>query len=93
MPLLEKKLINISLLDEKYIGWFDYDSYIKKEFVFKDFKQAIIFINKVAHLAELENHHPDIDIRYNKVILSLSTHDEGGITEKDIYLAEKINKV
>ncbi|MFN8673985.1 MAG: 4a-hydroxytetrahydrobiopterin dehydratase [Candidatus Sericytochromatia bacterium] len=93
MALTDKKIISSFLSEEKLIGWFEYDGYIQKEFIFKDFKQAMIFVNKVAHLAELENHHPDINIRWNKVLLSLYTHDEGGITDKDINLAEKINKV
>lgn len=59
---------------------------------FSDFVQAMAFVNKVASLAENAGHHPDIDIRYNRVRLALTTHDAGGITEKDIQLAEAINK-
>jgi len=53
--------------------------------------QAIRFLNQVARLAESMNHHPDISIRYNRVGLSLTTHDEGGLTIKDFKLAGKIN--
>jgi 4a-hydroxytetrahydrobiopterin dehydratase len=59
---------------------------------FDDFKQAMTFIKHVAELAENAGHHPDIDIRYNKVRLALVTHDAGGITQKDISLARDIDK-
>jgi 4a-hydroxytetrahydrobiopterin dehydratase len=59
---------------------------------FDDFKQAMTFVNQVAELAESAGHHPDIDIRYNKVRLALVTHDAGGITQKDISLAQDIDK-
>jgi 4a-hydroxytetrahydrobiopterin dehydratase len=58
---------------------------------FPDFKQAMNFVNKVAAFAEAANHHPDIDIRYNKVRLALVTHDSGGITQKDVDLATSID--
>lgn len=56
-------------------------------FKFGDFRVAIRFVNKVAELAEAAGHHPDIDIRYNKVRLALVTHDAGGLTDKDFDLA------
>jgi 4a-hydroxytetrahydrobiopterin dehydratase len=59
---------------------------------FGDFAEAMMFVNAVAELAEAAGHHPDIDIRYNKVRLALLTHDAGGITEKDMSLAEEIDK-
>jgi 4a-hydroxytetrahydrobiopterin dehydratase len=59
---------------------------------FDDFKQAMKFVNHVADLAEKAGHHPDIDIRYNKVRLGLVTHDAGGITQNDISLAQDIDK-
>jgi 4a-hydroxytetrahydrobiopterin dehydratase len=59
---------------------------------FGDFKQAMTFVNAVAELAEAAGHHPDIDIRYNKVRLALVTHDAGGITENDMSLARAIDK-
>lgn len=64
---------------------------IKRDFKFKDFKEAINFTNKVAEIAEEEGHHPDIYIFYNKVSLSLSTHAAKGLTENDFILAAKIN--
>lgn len=57
----------------------------------KNFAEAMEFVNGVAQLAEGANHHPDIDIRWNKVTLRLSTHTEGGITEKDTQLAAGID--
>jgi 4a-hydroxytetrahydrobiopterin dehydratase len=59
---------------------------------FNDFKQAMNFVNHVADLAEKAGHHPDIDIRYNKVRLALVTHDACGITQNDISLAQDIDK-
>ena len=72
-------------------GWKRRGSEIQKIFVHKDFVRAMGFVQSVALLAEKMNHHPDIDIRWNKVILSLSTHSAGGLTEKDFALAEQIN--
>lgn len=59
--------------------------------VHTDFNHAVGFVNRVADLAEEANHHPDMDIRWNKVTLRLSTHSKGGLTEKDFDLARKIN--
>jgi 4a-hydroxytetrahydrobiopterin dehydratase len=58
-----------------------------------DFVAALDFVNRVGHEAELMNHHPDIDIRWNKVTLILSTHSKGGLTPNDIELAHRINEV
>lgn len=66
---------------------------IKKTFVFKNFLEAIGFVNKIADLAEEMQHHPDISISYNRVTLKLSTHDVKGLSEKDFSLAEKINTI
>jgi 4a-hydroxytetrahydrobiopterin dehydratase len=57
----------------------------------KDFATAMNFVNAVAELAEAARHHPDIDIRYNRVRIALSTHDAGGVTRRDIELAEGID--
>ena len=63
-----------------------------RSITFKDFRQAMTFVDQVAELAETAGHHPDIDIRYNKVRLALVTHDAGGITQNDISLARAIDK-
>ena len=64
---------------------------ITRLFQFKDFPAAIQFVNRLADLAEKAFHHPDIDIRWNKVSLFLTTHDSGGLTRKDFDLAGKID--
>jgi 4a-hydroxytetrahydrobiopterin dehydratase len=66
---------------------------ITRTYQFKDFPAAIAFVNAVAKLAEQAWHHPDIDIRWNKVTLALSTHDQGGLTEKDFDLARKFDQL
>lgn len=55
---------------------------------FKDFAESMTFVNQVANKAEQANHHPDIDIRWNKVTLTLSTHSQGGVTAKDLDMAD-----
>lgn len=64
---------------------------ISKTFKFKDFIGAINFVNNVADIAESENHHPDIQIHYNKVLLELWTHAIGGLSENDFIMAAKID--
>jgi 4a-hydroxytetrahydrobiopterin dehydratase len=64
-----------------------------REFQFEDFLTAMRFVNQVAELAEKAGHHPDIDIRYNRVRLGLVTHSDGGLTSKDFDLAAGINKL
>lgn len=65
--------------------------HIERTFEFDDFTDAIDFVNSVAEVADEEEHHPDIDIRYNKVRLVLSTHSKGGLTDLDFGLAERID--
>ena len=64
---------------------------IRRTFVFKDFPASVKFVNAIARVAEKAWHHPDIDIRWNKVTLALTTHDAGGLTEKDFALAKKFD--
>jgi 4a-hydroxytetrahydrobiopterin dehydratase len=73
--------------------WSLTDGEIVREVTFKDFAHAMVFVNGVAELAEGANHHPDIDIRYNKVRLALVTHDSGGITQNDIEMAAAIDEI
>jgi 4a-hydroxytetrahydrobiopterin dehydratase len=63
-----------------------------REWTLRDFVEAMAFVNRVATLAEEAGHHPDIDIRYNKVILGLISHDAGGITGRDTAMADRIDK-
>lgn len=64
---------------------------LERTFKFDDFNEAMDFVNVVAEIAEEEGHHPDIDIRWNRVRLVLSTHSKGGLTELDFDLAERID--
>jgi 4a-hydroxytetrahydrobiopterin dehydratase len=74
-------------------GWKLQDATIVRTFQFKDFPAAIKFVETVAGIAEEAWHHPDIDIRWNKVTLTLTTHDAGGLTEKDFALARQFDKL
>ena len=75
----------------RLVDWAIEDDTLRRTFVFPDFVGSMGFVTRVAILAEKANHHPDIDIRWNKVTLALTTHDAGGLTEKDADLAEKID--
>ena len=74
-------------------GWARRGGAIVKAYQFKTFPEGIAFINRVAAAAEAAQHHPDIDIRYTKIICSLSTHDSGGITQKDLDLAREMDSL
>ncbi len=77
----------------KMPGWDMEKGNLKKIYQFKSFKQSIHFVNQVAYVAEKVNHHPDILVRYDAVVISVMTHDENGITEKDFRLAGEIDKI
>jgi len=64
---------------------------IRKEFTFKDFKDALAFVNKVGAIAESEGHHPEIQLGWGKVVVELSTHAIGGLSENDFVLAAKVD--
>jgi 4a-hydroxytetrahydrobiopterin dehydratase len=70
-------------------GWSEVDGALERMFAFEDFTGALGFVNRVAELAEAENHHPDIAIHYNRVTLRWWTHTAGGITDRDRELAAK----
>lgn len=70
-------------------GWAVVGDALRKTFAFADFAQSIRFVNALADAAETADHHPDMDIRYANVHIALSTHDSGGITEKDFALAQE----
>jgi 4a-hydroxytetrahydrobiopterin dehydratase len=74
-------------------GWKKSGVMIVRTYQFKDFPAAMKFVNAVAELAEEAWHHPDIDIRWNKVTLALTTHDADGLTEKDFTLAGKFDRL
>ena len=71
-------------------GWSRRGDVLTKTFTFSKFMDGIEFVVRIARLADAANHHPDIDIRYTKVIVTLSTHDAGGITQNDLDLAKQI---
>ena len=66
---------------------------IVRSYEFPDFAAAMVFVNQVAEKAEKAGHHPDIDIRYNKVRLALVSHDKGGLTKRDMAMAETIDSL
>jgi 4a-hydroxytetrahydrobiopterin dehydratase len=74
-------------------GWQIEKGVLTRTLSFKDFLAALAFVNRVGEQAEKAGHHPDIDIRYNKVSLGLVTHDAGGLTPKDFDLAAVINRL
>ena len=89
MPLLSEVEINAGL--EQLNGWILSGREIRRSFEFETFGAAIAFVNRVATAADEADHHPDIDIRYSRVQLSLSTHSAGGLTERDLRLASRID--
>jgi len=74
------------------VGWERKGEAIAKHYTFKEFMDGIRFINRIAEKAEEMDHHPDMTVNYRRVTFSLSTHDQGGITEKDIKLADVIER-
>jgi 4a-hydroxytetrahydrobiopterin dehydratase len=91
MPALsnEEATVRLRALPE----WKIVSGELVRTFQFKDFRAALGFVNHVGELAEEAGHHPDIDIRYNRVRLGLITHDAGGLTEKDFDLATRTEKL
>lgn len=85
---LSAQKINLQLKDLPL--WKQEKGILKRTFVFKDFPEAIEFIKEVAYVAEARDHHPDIDVRWNRVTLLLTTHEEGGVGLKDFSLAREI---
>jgi len=77
----------------KLPGWKKSGNVIERNFQFTNFVEAMDFVNHIAEAAEALNHHPDIHISYNKVRLELLSHDAGGITQRDIRMAGRINEL
>jgi 4a-hydroxytetrahydrobiopterin dehydratase len=75
-----------------YPDWKLQGGKLVREWTFKDFVAAMVFVNQVAGIAEAAGHHPDIDIRYNRVQLGLVSHDAGGITQRDAAMAANLSK-
>jgi 4a-hydroxytetrahydrobiopterin dehydratase len=83
----------VSLRLKTIPNWSKRAQKILRTFKFEGFLKSIDFVNRIARKAQESNHHPDIDIRFNKVTLKLTTHDEGGLTEKDFFLARQCDEV
>jgi 4a-hydroxytetrahydrobiopterin dehydratase len=75
----------------KLSGWERVGDEIRKEYRFADFAEAMGFVTRVALRAEAMNHHPDIDVRYSRVVLALTSHDVGGLSDRDFRLAAQID--
>lgn len=74
-------------------NWAEVDGALQREFRFADFAEALAFVNRVGELAEAENHHPDVEIRWNRVTLRWWTHAKDAVTGRDYELAEKANEL
>jgi 4a-hydroxytetrahydrobiopterin dehydratase len=87
--------LNMAQIEEilkAHPAWKLQEGKLVREWTFKDFVEAMDFVNRVATLAEAAGHHPDIDVRYNKVLLGLVSHDAGGITRRDETMVGRIDK-
>ena len=91
MPALTTKQISLHL--KSVPDWSKRAQTILRTFKFKGFLISIDFVNRIARKAQKADHHPDIDIRFNRVTLKLTTHDEGGLTEKDFFLAGQCDEI
>lgn len=89
MALLDEQQIRSRLDDLR--GWTREGDAIRKTYTLDSFAESIAFVNRIAELAERANHHPDIDIRFDRVACTLSTHSEGGLTAKDFDLARQLD--
>lgn len=92
-PLLTNTEVTAALEADGGPAWELLGGKLVKTVTCSDFVEALTYVAEVGRLAEDANHHPDIDIRYNKVTLALTTHDSGGITQFDLDLARAIDRV
>ena len=72
-------------------GWTVQNNELRREFNFKNYYETISFVNATAWVSNRENHHPDMEVGYNKVVMRYSTHSAGGLTENDFICAARIN--
>jgi 4a-hydroxytetrahydrobiopterin dehydratase len=91
MPALPSKQIKLHL--QAVPNWSKRAQTIHRTFTFEGFLKGIGFVSRIAAKAQKMNHHPDIDVRFDEVTLTLTTHDEGGLTEKDFSLAKQCDEV
>ena len=87
-----KELFQV-IKEENTQGWGDSKDKLEKTYKFKDFEQAMDFVNKVAKVAEKQNHHPDITINFNKVKLSITDHEKGGVSDKCHKFTSAVDKI
>jgi 4a-hydroxytetrahydrobiopterin dehydratase len=93
MSKLDDEAVRVALEEGDLPGWSFGGGEIHKEYTFPGFRAAIAFIDRLAERAIEAKHHPDLENHYNRVKVSLSTHDEGGVTEADLTLARAIEAV
>ncbi len=74
-------------------GWAEVDGALEREFRFRDFREALAFVNRIGELADAANHHPDVEIRWNRVKLRWWTHVAQAITDRDVELARRTNEL
>ena len=74
-------------------GWAEVDQALEREFSFDSYRDGVDFVMRVAEAADAENHHPDLDLRYKRVVVRWTTHSEGGITDRDRELAARTNEL
>jgi 4a-hydroxytetrahydrobiopterin dehydratase len=74
-------------------GWADVDGALEREFRFDSYRDGVEFVTQVARVADEENHHPDLDLRYKRVVVRWTTHSEGGITDRDREMAARTNEL
>lgn len=91
MPLLNPAELNHAA--QLLTSWQVHPEALQRTYEFVDFVAAMRFVNNVAALAENQGHHPDIDIRYNQVLLRIFSHDSGGVTARDVQLATAIEQI
>ena len=89
MPRLSEEELGTRL--QGLEGWERDGDSLRREFKFEDFAGSVEFVNRIAPVADEMNHHPDLSISWNTVVVSLSTHSEGGLTEADFELASRID--
>lgn len=91
-PLLNSAEVR-ERVDRLAAGWQLAGSTIQRPYKFKDFVAAVAFVDRLVAPAEAAGHHPDLEISYNKVTVTLTTHDAGGLTQKDFDLAAEIDRL
>ena len=90
---LRKNLQLIFEQSDKVQGWGNSKQKLSKTFKFDDFNESIKFVNKISKIAEKQNHHPDIEINYDKVKISITDHEKGKVSEKCIRFVQEVDKL